>query len=42
MNECIAEFRRLHPEFKKVEITQGFILEKVAFHYIGRDWDYEI
>ena len=34
MNECVKEFIFHHPEFEGSNITQGFMLRKLAEFYI--------
>ncbi len=32
--DCIREFIAHHPEFEGMKISQGFILKKIAEHYL--------
>jgi len=34
MLDCIEEFLLYNPDFKGMKISQGFILKKIAEHYI--------
>lgn len=34
MNDCIREFLAHHPDFEEMKISQGFILKKLAEHYL--------
>jgi len=34
MSDCIREFIKYNPDFDGMNITQGFILKKIALHYI--------
>ena len=35
MEECVEEFLKHHPEMKEMNITQGFMLDKIAKYYLG-------
>ena len=36
MNDCVKEFLRTNPEFKGINITQNFIIERIALSYLDR------
>ena len=33
--DCIREFVKHHPDFEEMKISQGFILKKIAEHYLS-------
>ena len=33
--ECVKEFLKHHPEFEGMNISQDFILRKIAIYYLG-------
>lgn len=35
MNDCVREFLEHHQEFQEMRISQGFILKKIAEHYLS-------
>ena len=34
IQDCVREFVEHHPEFEGMKISQGFILKKIAEHYL--------
>jgi len=34
LHDCVIEFLRYNPKFQGMNITQGFILKKIAEHYL--------
>lgn len=36
LKDCVKEFLRTNPDFKGMNITQSFIIERIALSYLDR------
>lgn len=41
MEDCVAAFLEDNPSFDKEEITQGFMLKRMAHYYLSRGKAYD-